>query len=574
MNFYSHASLRQMLIIPYVVLVVLAATIIGMLSYNAGRDAVDTLSDHVLRETVNRISQAVDKHISGSEAVLETAFPTDIPPPSSIKDDLDALRTRLWLATSIHRNPNNYAYYGNRDGHFIGLWRFSETEAELRLRTDGVSPRSIYHYSRIHGELGIPEQEMRIFEPRKRPWYKAGHETTKQTWTSIYIDFKTLQLVSTRARRVNNAAGEFEGVVATDLSMQLLNQFLKDLKLSPNGFAFIVEPDGNLVATSRGPHLHNDGGEDNSRLNAMVSGDPWIATTYTVVKELTEHGDAPTGTRTSSFTGPNGDVIQAGYARLRDAAGLDWIVAVAVPRNDFMQKVTENVRQTVIMAIIACLFIALIGFVTLNVISKRLRQLSTAAREIGEGVLDAKIPVDRNDEIGELAKSFATMQKHLLTDRLTGIPNREAVVRRIEDRIIRQRRRGDSHPFAVLFVDLNEFKQINDRFGHDAGDRVLKEIGQRLTKNLRESDLAARYGGDEFIVFLGEVENRNDAIALREELERVLATPLQSLVNIAVDGATFTVSASIGIALCPEDGLDLETLLKRSDEDMYLRKQA
>ena len=124
---------------------------------------------------------------------------------------------------------------------------------------------------------------------------------------------------------------------------------------------------------------------------------------------------------------------------------------------------------------------------------------------MGEGILDANIPVDRNDEIGDLAKSFATMQKRLLTDRLTGIPNREAVVRHIEDRIIRQRRRGDSHPFAVLFVDLNEFKQINDRFGHDVGDRVLVEIGQRLMNSLRESDLAARFGGDEFIVLLEEV---------------------------------------------------------------------
>ena len=319
MNFFSRASLRQMLTIPYVLLVVLAATVIGILSYVAGRDAVDTLSDHVLSETVNRITQAVDAHISGSEAVLETAFPSDIPAPLSISHDLDELRTRFWLATSIHRDPNNYVYYGNRKGQFIGLWRYSETEAELRLRTDGVSPRSIYQFSRIHGTLEDPEQEKRIFEPRERPWYKAGHETTKQTWTSIYIDFKTLQLVSTRARRVDNAAGEFEGVVATDLSMQLLNEFLKDLKLSPNGFAFIVEADGNLVATSRGPHLRKDAGEDNRRLSAMGSGDPWIATTYKAVKELTEHDEAPSGVRTSSFTGPNGAVVQAGYARLRDA---------------------------------------------------------------------------------------------------------------------------------------------------------------------------------------------------------------------------------------------------------------
>ncbi len=573
MNFYSRASLRQMLTIPYVILVVLAAAVIGMLSYNAGREAVDTLADHVLSETVNRITQAVDKHISGSEAVLETAFPPDIPPSSSILDDLEALRTRFWLATSIHRDPNNYVYYGNRHGQFIGLWRFSETEAQLRLRTNGESPRTIYHYSRIHGKLKNPEQEKRIFEPRERPWYKAGHETMQQTWTSIYIDFKTLQLVTTRARRVNNSVGEFEGVVATDLSMQLLNEFLKEIKLSPNGFAFIVESDGNLVATSRGPHLRKDVGEDNRRLSAIDSGDPWIATTYKVVKALTEKGSAPSGPRTSSFTGPNGAVVQAGYARLRDAAGLDWIVVVAVPRSDFMHKVTENVHKTIVMAFIACALIALVGFATLNVIAKGLRQLAVAAKEIGEGVLDAKIPIDRNDEIGELAKSFATMQEHLLTDRLTGIPNREAVVRRIEDRIIRQRRRGDSHPFAVLFLDLNEFKQINDRFGHEAGDCVLREMGQRLTRNLRESDLAARYGGDEFIVFLEEVANRNDAIALRDQLERILATPLESLVGTVEDGTTVTISAAIGIALCPEDGRDLETLLKRSDEDMYRRKQ-
>lgn len=573
MNFYSRASLRQMLIIPYVLLVILAATVIGILSYNAGREAVDTLSDYLLSETVHRITQAVDKHISGSEAVLETAFPTDVYPPSSVEESLDELRTRFWLATSIHRDPNNYVYYGNRKGQFIGLWRHSEYDAELRLRTDGTSPRSIYQYSRINGKLGKPEQEKRIFEPRERPWYKAGQGTPQQTWTSIYIDFKTLQLVTTRARRVNDAAGEFEGVVATDLSMQLLNEFLQELKLSPNGFAFIVESDGNLVATSRGPHLSEDVGAENKRLNALASGDPWIATTYQVVKGLTEQGDAPTGVRTSSFTGPNGSVIQAGYARLRDDAGLDWIVAVAVPRADFMQTVTENVRQTAIMALVACAIIALIGFITLNVIARRLRQLSVAAKEIGDGILDAKIPVDRNDEIGELARSFATMQRHLLTDRLTGIANREAVVRRIEDHIIRQRRRGDFHPFAVLFVDINDFKLINDRFGHDTGDRVLAEIAQRLTSSLRETDLAARYGGDEFLILLEEVAHRNDAKTLRNELERALAAPMQSLINIAPGEAELGVGASIGIALCPEDGRDLETLLKKADEDMYRRKQ-
>jgi diguanylate cyclase (GGDEF)-like protein len=209
----------------------------------------------------------------------------------------------------------------------------------------------------------------------------------------------------------------------------------------------------------------------------------------------------------------------------------------------------------------------------LNIIAKDLRRLAVAAREMGDGKLESRIPVDRDDEIGELAKSFAHMQRRLLTDRLTGIANREAIVRRIEDRILRHRRQGDDRPFAVLFVDLNKFKQVNDRFGHDVGDRVLTEIGQRLTTSVREGDLAARFGGDEFIVLLDNVANRIDATAAREKLERVLAAPLQTLQDLAPDLATFAAGAAIGMALCPEEGNDMETLLKRADADMYERKQ-
>ena len=594
LKFLSHAPLRQMLTVPYVVLLLLAAGVIGLLSYWAGSDAVDTLSDRVLSETVSRIGQAVEKHVSGSEAVLETAFPTDVPAPLSVQTDLEALRTRLWLATSVHRDPNNYAYYGNRNGQFIGLWRFSETEAELRLRTDASLPRSIYRYSRIKGELKNPVLEQRLYDPRERPWYKAGQGASTQTWTSIYIDFKTLGLVGTRARRVNNAAGEFEGVVATDLSLAHLNDFLKSLQLSANGFAFIVEPDGNLIATSRGPHLRKGVGDDNTRLNAKASDDPLIAATYKAVTALSGQIGLPVGApgpakapaigksgsagidvpRTTSFTGPDGNVMLAGYAHLRDLAGLDWLVAVAVPRSDYMQKVTDNVRRTVLFALLACALIAATGYLVLNVIAKDLRRLANAARKMGEGELDSQIPVNRNDEIGDLAKAFATLQSQLFTDRLTGIANREAMVRRIEDRIIRQRRSGDNHPFAVLFIDLNGFKLINDRFGHDVGDRVLAEVSQRLTRNLRGGDLAARYGGDEFVVLLENVANHSEASSARGKLEAALALPLQSLAALGADASGLNAGASIGIALCPTEGHDMQTLLKRADQDMYDRKQA
>ena len=177
----SSRFLRQLLTIPYVALVLLATLTIGSLSYNTGKDAVDTLSDYLLKETVGRISQAVERHVAGSGAVLETAFTSGIYAPNSIAEDMGNLRTRLWRATSVHRDPHNYAYYGDRNGHFFGLWRYSETEAELRLRTDASSPSSIYHFIGIKGKLQEPAVENQIYDPRERPWYKAGQTVNRRT---------------------------------------------------------------------------------------------------------------------------------------------------------------------------------------------------------------------------------------------------------------------------------------------------------------------------------------------------------------------------------------------------------
>lgn len=569
---FPNTSLRQMLTVPYVVLVLLAAAIIGVLSYRAGSEAVDSLSDLVLSETTNRIAQAVDKHVSGSEAVLETVFPTGVAAPSSIKSELEKLRVRLWLATSIHRDPNNYAYYGDRHGQFIGLWRFSESEAELRLRTDSESPRSIYRFSSILGPLQNAVIEPTMFDPRERPWFKAGQKSEAQTWTAIYIDFKTLELVSTRARRVDDLDGEFEGVVATDISLQHLNDFLKTLSLSENGVAFIVERDGNILATSRGPHLRKGVGEDNTRLNAAHSDDQLIASTYRAVSELARSTGATSATQTTMFEDSDSSIVQVGFSRLQDTAGLDWLVAVAVPRQDFMHKVTRNLHRTVAMAIAVCVLIVLLGLCVLNRVVADLRRLAGAARAMSDGYPYASVPLERTDEIGDLAKAFSDLQARLLTDRLTGIANREAIIRRLEDRIIRHRRRSDLHPFALLFIDLNSFKAINDKFGHDVGDQVLVEVAERLSQGIRDNDMAARFGGDEFIVLLEKVSHRADVTRACEHLHALLKNPYKATVVLTEDPSAYAKGASIGFALYPDDGQDLETLMKRADEQMYTEK--
>ncbi len=557
-----------MLTAPYVLLVLLAVGIIGLLSYRAAQQAVDNLSGQLLGETVSRIAQAVQSHVGVSEAVLEAAFPAGVAAPQSIEKDLNELRTRFWLATAVHRDPHNYAYYADVQGHFFGLWRHSEMDAELRLRLRHQGPRQIQRFAGMAGRLEPATEESRVFEPRERPWFKVAQNSPRAAWTPVYIDFKSSELVATRARRVNNAAGELQGVVATDLSLQKVNAFLKRLPLSRNGLAMVMEADGRLIGVSRGPHLKsvNAGSE---RLSASESSDPLAAAAYQAARRLAgdRHIDEPI---TGVFEDAKGQAVQFGYVHVHDEAGLDWLVLVAVPRADFLGSIEQSFHNAGLLAAMAALAVLAVGLWVLAIVTRELRKLTRAVTRVAEGDFAQPITSERTDDLGRLARSFGDMQRRLLTDHLTGLANREAVMRRMEERIVQHRRRGDGRPFAVLFADLNRFKQINDQYGHDRGDEVLRELAQRLRAKVRTGDLVARFAGDEFVVFLDEVDHRQAALAVRAHIEAALAEPLQALAGVEQSGAN--AGGACGMALYPEDGQDVESLLRHADTDMYARK--
>lgn len=149
-------------------------------------------------------------------------------------------------------------------------------------------------------------------------------------------------------------------------------------------------------------------------------------------------------------------------------------------------------------------------------------------------------------------------------DVVTGLPNRVLFTDRLEQALAGLRRHGGS--LAVLFLDLDRFKLINDSYGHDVGDDVLAAVSRRLVAVLRSEDTLARFGGDEFSVLLPSIDYPGGPLAVAEKMQAALSEPL------LVNGRSLVVSASVGIAVCPSDGTDQRSLINHSDAAMYAAK--
>jgi diguanylate cyclase (GGDEF)-like protein/PAS domain S-box-containing protein len=169
-------------------------------------------------------------------------------------------------------------------------------------------------------------------------------------------------------------------------------------------------------------------------------------------------------------------------------------------------------------------------------------------------------------DISDRKRAEEQIEFHAYHDVLTHLPNRRLFTDRLALGINRARRSGKS--LAVMFIDLDHFKTVNDTFGHTAGDELLLEMSQRLRECIREDDTVARIGGDEFTIILSELRHPEDAAQVAQKILEMVQLPM------TISGMPIEISASIGIALYPVDGFDVETLLRNADSAMYRAKES
>ncbi|MCX9156226.1 EAL domain-containing protein [Niveibacterium sp. 24ML] len=267
-------------------------------------------------------------------------------------------------------------------------------------------------------------------------------------------------------------------------------------------------------------------------------------------------------------------------------------------RREALAFVNETARFAIVVTALA---IVLTTLFTRRLVQP-LRDLSRAAREVADGRLGQTVQISTTDELADLGRAFQHMvdslgasrarvieYQNLLEarvqartrelesataqaldlaqrDTLTGLPNRAHFTEMLE--LALAAHAGSGERIAVLFLDLDQFKRINDTLGHESGDQLLQQIADKLRRALRDGDLVARLGGDEFVILARDVRNT-------EQISRIARRVLNAFLDpIELVGHSLKIGCSVGISMCPDHGNDAATLLKNADLAMYASKEA
>ena len=259
------------------------------------------------------------------------------------------------------------------------------------------------------------------------------------------------------------------------------------------------------------------------------------------------------------------------------------IIGLTVPLDNVLEETDALARNSGRIVIGFSLLAIVLSIVVALIFVRPLKRLVAAVQRFSETRELTPVPVHGKDELGTLARSISQMQEHILAhlndlnlrnedmehrarhDALTGAPNREMFFDLLQFSIVNARRNGLQ--LAVLFIDIDHFKHINDTSGHAAGDAVLIAVVRRLKATIRESDTVARLGGDEFIVMIQPVDDPQQLAVIAQKLTDALQEPIE------FEGQSLHISASIGVSIFPKDGESAEELLHNADAAMYHSKR-
>lgn len=622
---FRNVPLRAALIVPFVVQVVVVVGLVGYISFRNGQKAVNDMASQLRTEMMNRTEDYISVYLKVPHQVNQINAAA-IRQGTLDVQDVPAIEHHFWQQIQIF-DTVSYLSFGNIRGEFIGIEYMGAGTLHVEVKDIDVTGEDLHTYvmddqgERTALRLGVVEG----YDATVRPWYQAAVQAGEPTWSGVY-QFSSREVVRlgiTAVQPAYDKAGQFIGVLAADIVLSQLNDFLASLEIGVSGQSFIIEQDGLLVGSSTGgqPAII-DSNNEARRIQATESSDMLISATAHYLTDMFHDFTAITERQQVDFS-LEGKRQFVQVLPFSDGRGIEWLIVVVVPEADFMEQIQANSRITLWLSLLALLVAIVIGIFTSAWITRPILRLNRAAKEIADGQWSQPIHTDRTDEFGELAHSFnsmahqlrewfktlelhveertaelvqrstqlavanaemeksndrlkseiekriqteAKLQELAITDSLTEIYNRRHFLDLAEKELIRSIRYQRN--FSFILIDLDNLKTINDKHGHLSGDRVLQEVAKSIRQNSRDVDIFGRYGGDEFIVLLPETDE-SFAQIYAERLCQKTSAQLEELEEI-----TDPVTLSIGIAnFGGEADLTIDTLFKRADQALYAAKE-
>lgn len=584
-------SLQAFLTIPFLMIYLFIASTTGWVFYSHEKKILQDFEDLYANEIAQRNYAFLNSYFVIPQSAIKTASQLIYSGQLDVTDDEELQRYLISLSKAypdlsvLSFGRSNGEYFASSNNILINEYQYANATKDTNF---------ILHTHKVKEDNSkgtLINKTYNKFIATERPWYQHAINSNETSWYPIYKHFAFDTLATGISTPIYDSSNNLLGVLASDISLAKINDYLKNNSLGMNGLVFLTDAELNMVGTSTDDPIFEFIGSDYTRVNATKSSNDVIrAAGELLEKKMTQNS------RTFKV---NGNEFLLATVKYEGEQGLKLYSHIVLSESAIKDSYARGIQKSLttaflIVVIGAVIYLLIADFMTKPVLSmmqyaqsveqrnwsakkpdyipiKEINELSTTFVDVSENLKqlidDLELRVDSRTK--ELQKANEKLHQLAMVDGLTGAYNR-----RYFDEFVEANWQSclDNHEnFSLIFCDTDQFKMYNDFYGHMMGDEVLKQLTHLLTDVIdQEQHILARYGGEEFVIAL--------PFTNFEEANKIATAALEKITIAAIPHEKSEIAPHITISMgvvtkIPTLNYSAQQLVAEGDEQLYLAKK-